>query len=58
MLLFTLRRLLLAIPTLIGVSLVVFGLVHIAPGNPIDMLMPPEASPEAIAQMKIGVWLR
>ena len=52
MLLFTLRRLMLAIPTLFGVSLVVFGLVHLAPGNPIDMLMPPEASPEAIAQMK------
>src|SRR6201996_7513862 len=52
MLLFTLRRLLQAIPILLGVSLVVFGLVHIAPGNPIDMLMPPEASPEVIAQMK------
>jgi peptide/nickel transport system permease protein len=26
--------------------------VHIVPGNPIDMLMPPEASPEVIAQMK------
>jgi peptide/nickel transport system permease protein len=52
MLLFALRRLLQAVPTLIGVSLVVFALVHIAPGNPIDMLMPPEASPEIIAQMK------
>ncbi len=47
-----LRRLLQAIPILLGVSLVVFGLVHIVPGNPIDMLMPPEASPEVIAQMK------
>jgi peptide/nickel transport system permease protein len=52
MLVFALRRLLQAIPILIGVSLVVFGLVHIVPGNPIDMLMPPEASPEVIAQMK------
>src|ERR1700761_7981594 len=52
MLLFTLRRLLQAIPILLGVSLVVFGLVHIAPGNPIDQLLPPEASPEVIAQMK------
>lgn len=52
MLLFALRRLLQAIPILLGVSLVVFGLVHIVPGNPIDMLMPPEASPEVIAQMK------
>src|SRR4051812_35642432 len=52
MLLFALRRIIQAIPILLGVSLVVFGLVHIVPGNPIDMLMPPEASPEVIAQMK------
>ena len=52
MLVFVIRRLLQAIPILIGVSLVVFGLVHIVPGNPIDLLMPPEASPEIIAQMK------
>src|SRR3954453_5511588 len=52
MIVFAFRRLLQAIPILFGVSLVVFGLVHIVPGNPIDMLMPPEASPEVIAQMK------
>jgi peptide/nickel transport system permease protein len=52
MLIFAGRRLLQAIPILLGVSLVIFGLVHLAPGNPIDMLMPPEASPEVIAQMK------
>ncbi|MBV9859343.1 MAG: ABC transporter permease [Alphaproteobacteria bacterium] len=52
MLVFVARRTLLAIPILLGVSLVVFGLVHIVPGNPIDMLMPPEASPEVIEQMK------
>ena len=52
MLVFVVRRLLQAIPILIGVSLMVFGLVHIVPGNPIDLLMPPEASPEVIAQMK------
>ena len=52
MLIFAARRIIQAIPILLGVSLVVFGLVHIVPGNPIDMLMPPEASPEVIAQMK------
>jgi peptide/nickel transport system permease protein len=52
MLVFAARRVIQAIPILLGVSLVVFGLVHIVPGNPIDMLMPPEASPEVIAQMK------
>lgn len=52
MLVFAARRIIQAIPILFGVSLVVFGLVHIVPGNPIDLLMPPEASPEVIAQMK------
>ena len=49
---FAVRRLLLAVPVLLGVSLVVFALVHIAPGNPIDLLLPPEASPEMVAQVK------
>lgn len=52
MLLFTARRLVQAIPILLGVSLVVFGLMHLVPGNPIDLLLPPEASPEVIARMK------
>ena len=58
MLLFAARRLVQAIPILLGVSLVVFGLVHIVPGNPIDMLLPPEASPEIIAQMKAAFGFR
>lgn len=57
MLIFIVRRMLQAIPILFGVSLVVFGLVHIVPGNPIDLLMPPEASPEVIAQMKAAFGL-
>src|ERR1700739_464171 len=52
MLLFAARRLLLAVPVLLGASLVVFALVHLAPGNPIDMLLPPEASPRVIAEVK------
>jgi peptide/nickel transport system permease protein len=52
MLIFAARRIIQAVPILFGVSLVVFGLVHIVPGNPIDMLMPPEASPDVITQMK------
>ncbi|MBW4093478.1 MAG: ABC transporter permease [Proteobacteria bacterium] len=52
MLLFAARRLLLAIPVLLGVSLVVFVLVHLAPGNAIDMLLPPEASARVVAEVK------
>lgn len=52
MLIFIAKRLLYTIPILLGVSLLVFGLVQLIPGNPIDLLLPPEASPEVIAQMK------
>jgi peptide/nickel transport system permease protein len=52
MFLFATRRLLQTLPILFGVSLVIFGLLQIVPGNPIDLLLPPEASPEMIAQVK------
>ncbi len=52
MLLFTGRRLLEALPILFGVSLVVFGLVHIIPGNPVDLLVPPEAPAEVVQRLK------
>ena len=38
MLTFTLRRLLLAIPTLLVISLVIFLLVDLAPGSPLSEL--------------------
>lgn len=38
------RRLLLAIPTLLGASIIVFAMVHLAPGDPIAALLPPDAS--------------
>jgi peptide/nickel transport system permease protein len=52
MFLFAGRRILQALPTLLGVSLVVFGLLQIVPGNPIDLLLPPEATADMVAQMK------
>ncbi len=52
MLLFAGRRLLESLPILLGVSLVVFGLVHLVPGNPVDLLVPPEAPAEVVARLK------
>ena len=49
MLTFTLRRLLLAIPTLLVISLVIFLLVDLAPGIPmseIPLTVPPEVRAE------------
>lgn len=52
MLSFIARRLLHAIPILLGVSLLVFGLVQMIPGNPLDLMLPPEAPPALVEQMK------
>ena len=38
------RRLALAIPTLLGASIIVFAMVHLAPGDPIAAVMPADAS--------------
>ncbi|MFG1270714.1 ABC transporter permease [Xanthobacter versatilis] len=46
------KRLLQTIPILIGVSLLIFGLVRFVPGNPIDYLVPVEATPDLVARLK------
>ncbi|MCE2737522.1 MAG: ABC transporter permease [Rhodobacter sp.] len=54
MLTFTLRRLLLAIPTLLFISLVIFLLVDLAPGSPmseIPLTVPPEVRQKMIEAM-------
>jgi peptide/nickel transport system permease protein len=38
------RRVVYTIPILFGVSLVCFALVHIAPGDPLSSVLPPDAS--------------
>src|SRR5579884_2789304 len=50
---FTIRRVLIAIPVLIGLTVIMFALVHLAPGDPVDYLISPGLSdPNAIAQMR------
>lgn len=44
---FLLRRLLLAVPTLLGVTAVVFATVALVPGDPVVTLLGPGAPPEA-----------
>jgi peptide/nickel transport system permease protein len=52
MLLYAVRRILMAIPIAIGVSIVCFGLVYLAPGDPIQALLPADASPADLAMLK------
>ncbi|KPL53543.1 ABC transporter permease [Prosthecomicrobium hirschii] len=52
MLVYALVRILYTIPILLGVSLIAFGLIHLVPGNPLDLLLPPEAPKELVDQIK------
>ena len=49
---FLLRRLLYTLPIMFGVALVCFALVHLAPGDPLVSVLPPDASSELQAQMR------
>jgi peptide/nickel transport system permease protein len=46
------RRLLYAIPIAFGVSVICFSLVYLAPGDPLQTILPSDASAETIAMVK------
>jgi peptide/nickel transport system permease protein len=46
------RRLLGAIPVLVGISFLIFLLMHIAPGDPVSLLLGDDATPEDIARTR------
>jgi peptide/nickel transport system permease protein len=46
------RRILYAVPIAIGVTVVVFSLVQIAPGDPITAILPNEATAEMVAEAR------
>jgi peptide/nickel transport system permease protein len=47
---YILRRLFYAVPILLGVSMLVFALIHLAPGDVVDILVPPEV-PREVADL-------
>ena len=52
MLAYLLRRVLYALPIMLGVALVCFALVHIAPGDPLISILPPDASADLQTQLR------
>jgi peptide/nickel transport system permease protein len=50
--LYALRRLLMTIPILLGVTIICFALVKLAPGDPVQNLVRPETPPEDIAKLR------
>ncbi|BBL26662.1 MULTISPECIES: ABC transporter permease [Comamonas] len=52
MLAYLLRRILYTLPIMLGVALLCFALVHLAPGDPLVSVLPADASAELQAQMR------
>ncbi len=52
MLRYILRRLMIGVLVVISVSVVIFGIMQMMPGDPIDLMVGPRVSPEQIAEMK------
>jgi peptide/nickel transport system permease protein len=52
MLKFLLKRILYVIPVAFGVSVICFLLVHLAPGDPLVSILPPDASAQLQAEMR------
>jgi peptide/nickel transport system permease protein len=51
------RRLLLAVPVLIGVSIVVFMVLHLSPGDPAEIMLGSAATKEDLARLRADLGL-
>jgi len=51
------RRLLAAIPLVLGVATIVFFVIHLAPGDPASLYVAPGVSPEAVEQVRQNMGL-
>lgn len=57
MLAYTMRRVLLLLPTLLGIAVLTFFLLLLIPGDPARMLLGPDASADVVAEMRIKLGL-
>ncbi|WP_253944630.1 ABC transporter permease [Paenibacillus sp. NEAU-GSW1] len=51
------RRIMIAVPVLFGVTVINFIIMMMAPGNPVDMLISPQTPPEALEAKRIELGL-
>ncbi|MFL5535648.1 MAG: ABC transporter permease, partial [Gemmatimonadales bacterium] len=54
---FLLQRLLFLIPTLLGVLIVTFLLLYVAPGDPVQAMVGERADPETLARLRAELHL-
>jgi len=52
MLAYIIRRILILIPTLLGVSIIVFVMLHLTPGDPAELLLGERATEEALVELR------
>ena len=57
MLKYIIRKLLLMIPVLIGLTIFIFLILHLAPGEPVDLIVGPNATPEVYENVKESLGL-
>ncbi len=57
MLRYFVRRVLLAVPVLLGVATLVFSLIHLVPGDPAQAMMGDGASPQDVAELRTTLGL-
>jgi peptide/nickel transport system permease protein len=51
------RRLLLLVPVLVGVSIVIFGVLHLSPGDPAEIMLGSQATKEDLARLRDSLGL-
>ena len=54
---YLLRRLLLLAPVLLGVSVVVFLVLHLSPGDPAEIMLGSQATQEDVARLRASLGL-
>jgi len=54
---YIIRRLLITLPVLVGISIVIFALVRIIPGDPAVIMAGPHATQEAVEQIRVQLGL-
>src|SRR4249919_258095 len=57
MLEFLVRRVLLTIPVLLGVATLVFSLIHLVPGDPVQTMLGESAAPQDVARLRTQLGL-
>ncbi len=57
MLLYVLKRLIALIPVLLGVTILVFSIMHLSPGDPAKIILGPKATEESLMQLRADLGL-